>query len=122
MEICLKMIIIQKGDKKMNDSDIPIIEFLGVIPSEIQSEGRTRMVYRSRITLPDLPPFLIEELPEVHQQKLQEHLQYLQKQYPESFLATNQNGGKWFSDKYLQERLAQIEEIRQKALSGSLFL
>lgn len=105
----------------MNDSDIPKIEYLGVIPSEIQSEGRTRMVYRSRITLPDLPPFLIEELPEVHQQKLQEHLQYLQKQYPESFLEANQNGGKWFSDKYLQERLAQIEEIRQKALSGSLF-
>jgi len=103
------------------DPTIPLIEYLGTIPLETQNGGQIKRAHRLRITLPDLPPFLIEELPEVHQQKLQEHLQYLQKQYPESFLAANQNGGKWFSDKYLQEQLAHIEDIRQMALSGSLF-
>lgn len=105
----------------MNDSDIPKIEFLGIIPSEIQSEGQPRMIHRWQITLPDHLPFLIEGLPEDHVQHLQEQIRYLQTQYPESFLAADLGVGKLFSDKFLQEEHEQIEEIRRKALSDVLF-
>jgi hypothetical protein len=105
----------------LNDSNIPKIEFLGITPSEIQNGGQPRMIHRWQITLPDHLPFLIEGFPEDHVQHLQEQIQYLQKQYPESFLGVNEDEGKLFSDKFLQEEHERIEEIRRKALSDVLF-
>lgn len=92
------------------------IEFLGIIPSEIQSEGLSRMIHRWRITLPDLPPFLIEALPENHAKKLQEQILFLQEQYPEVFAQANQDKERLFSDKFLQEWQERIEKIRQEVL------
>ncbi len=109
------------NSKQPIDPTIPSIEYLGIIASENQTGGRPRMIHRWRTTLPDLPPFLFEGFLEDFPPKHQEWLQHLQKQYPERFSTANLDGGKLFSDKYLQERLAHIEEIRQKALSGSLF-
>lgn len=101
----------------MNESDIPKIEFLGIIPSEIQTEGRTRMIHRLRITLPGLPSFLIEGLPEDHRKKLQEQILSLQEQYPVVFAQANQDKEQLFSDKYLQEWQERIEKIRQTVFS-----
>ena len=64
------------------DPTIPLVEFLGTIPSEIQSEGQSRRFHRWRITLPDHFPFLFEGFPEDFLPKQREWLQHLQNNIP----------------------------------------
>lgn len=108
-----------KQNSQQIDPTIPHIEFLGINPS--LDGDRSNTIYRYKVTLPGIEPCLIEERRGDVVRQFKSWLQLAKEQHPECFQKSDANGYIHIDDAYLQEWIERVEEIRQMALSGSLF-